>query len=475
MTDSQKLLAEFARTGSEAAFRELLTRYVDLVHSAAIRLVNGDAHTAQDIAQTVFVDLARKARSLPPEVMLGGWLHRHTCFVAANLMRGDRRRQARERQAADMNAVQQRGDSNLADVAPILDDAINQLGSEDRTAILLRFFEQLDFRTVGEALGSTEEAAKKRVSRALDKLQQLLTTRGVSLSATALGGALAAEAIKAAPAGLVASIAGTALANSAAAGGTTATFFKVMTTFKLTFGVAGAVAVAGVAVLIKQHAVEMRLRDENGLLRQQIERLTAEAQGLSSQVAQANNGQTQSADQERELLRLRGEVGALRRQLASTAKSNDKNAQRLPAAADDAQEQQRQAAIAKMQNVKLWLLAFHRYAADHQGQFPSGFDQVSNQLDQVMNRDLQPGQVPPNTEEFAQSTNTYEIVYQGLLNDITSPSSIIVMREKDSWPAPNGGWCRTYGFADGHTEIHKAEDGNFAPWEARHFQGSNAQ
>jgi len=63
---------------------------------------------------------------------------------------------------------------NSPPVAPILDDAINQLGAEDRTAIILRFFEQRDFRSVGEALGSNEEAARKRVNRALDKLQLLL-------------------------------------------------------------------------------------------------------------------------------------------------------------------------------------------------------------------------------------------------------------------------------------------------------------
>src|SRR5881397_1351298 len=82
MTDSQRLLKDYAENGSEPAFRELVSRYVDLVYSAAVRLVDGDTHLAEDIAQTVFVDLARKASNLPGEVMLGGWLHRHICFVA---------------------------------------------------------------------------------------------------------------------------------------------------------------------------------------------------------------------------------------------------------------------------------------------------------------------------------------------------------------------------------------------------------
>src|SRR6266436_4273419 len=180
MTDSRRLLEEYVRTGSETAFGELAARYVGLVYSAALRLVEGDTHRAEDVAQTVFVELARKARRLPKEVMLGGWLHRHTCFVAANAMRGERRRQSRERQAVEMNALQDNPGADFSLIAPILDEAINELGEADRTAILLRFFEQRDFGSVGEALGSNEDAARMRVNRALGKLESLLKRRGVS-------------------------------------------------------------------------------------------------------------------------------------------------------------------------------------------------------------------------------------------------------------------------------------------------------
>src|SRR5688572_21717580 len=187
MTDGQQLIAQYVETGSETAFRELVTRYVDLVYSAAVRMVNGDTHLAEDVTQTVFADLARMARTLAREVMLGGWLHRHTCFVAAKTMRGERRRQARERQAVEMNAIEDHSAANLASVAPMLDEAINQLGAEDRAAILLRYFEQRDFQSLGAALGSSEEAARKRVDRALEKLHASLMRRGVALSVTALG------------------------------------------------------------------------------------------------------------------------------------------------------------------------------------------------------------------------------------------------------------------------------------------------
>ena len=167
MTDSQRLLTEYARNGSDAAFRELVIRYVDLVYSTALRLVGGDTHRAEDVTQTVFVDLARKARTLPEDVRLGGWLHRDTCLVAGHIMRGERRRQSRERQAVEMNVLQNNPEADFSGVAPMLDEAINELGEADRMAILLRFFEQRDFRFVGEALGSNEDAARMRVTRAL--------------------------------------------------------------------------------------------------------------------------------------------------------------------------------------------------------------------------------------------------------------------------------------------------------------------
>ena len=276
MTDSRQLLADYARNGSEEAFRELVTRYLSLVYSTAIRLVGGDAHLAEDVAQTVFVDLARQARTLPADVMLGGWLHRNTCFVAAKTLRSERRRQSRERHAAEMNALEDHSRPELMQAVPVLDEAINRLGAEDRTAILLRFFEQRDFRSVGEALGSSEDAARMRVTRALEKLHALLRHRGVSLSAAALGTVLAAEAVTAAPVGLAATISGAALAGAAAGTGSTFTFLKIMSTANLKLGIGALVVAGATTVLVVQHQAQVKLRDENQSLRQQISQLTTE-------------------------------------------------------------------------------------------------------------------------------------------------------------------------------------------------------
>ena len=212
MTDARTLLAEYAQTGSESAFQELVVRYLALVYSTALRQVGGDRHLAEDVAQTVFLHLARKASRLPDQARLGGWLYQDTCHVAATVLRGERRRYFRESRAAEMNALQGSEDRERADLLMALDSAINQLASNDRLAIVLRFFEERDFQFIGASLNSSEDAARMRVNRALEKLQTLLKRRGLALSTTALATALASETLAAVPPGLAATIAGTALA-----------------------------------------------------------------------------------------------------------------------------------------------------------------------------------------------------------------------------------------------------------------------
>ena len=287
MTDSQRLLAEYATNGSEPAFRELVSRYLNLVYSTAVRLVNGDTHLAQDAAQTVFVDLARNARTLPRNVMLGGWLHRHTCFVALKMMRGERRRKSREKQAMAMNEEQDYSAANLAQVTPLLDEAINQLGADDRSAILLRFFERRDLRSVGEALGGSENAAQKRVSRALEELRGFLKNRGVAFSAAALGTVLAGGAVTAAPAGLAVTISSVALTGAAAGTGTTLTFLKLMTATQMKLSIGALVIAGAVTTFVIQHQAQEKLRADNESLRQQITQLQSDNLSLSRREAVA--------------------------------------------------------------------------------------------------------------------------------------------------------------------------------------------
>src|SRR6266705_1148439 len=126
MTDCLQLLANYTDNGSETAFRALVSRYIDLVYSTARRLLNGDVHLAEDVTQTVFADLARKAPTFSKEVLLGGWLHRHTCYMAANVLRVERRRQAREQETVRMNVPEYDPNDTPAQLAPVLDEAINE-------------------------------------------------------------------------------------------------------------------------------------------------------------------------------------------------------------------------------------------------------------------------------------------------------------------------------------------------------------
>ncbi len=251
MNDTQQLLTEYARSGSEAAFAELVSNYINLVYSTAVRMLGEDAHLANDATQIVFVNLARKASTLSGDVQLGGWLHRHTCLVAANMRRSERRRRSREGKAVAMNTQEDHSEAKLAQVLPLLDEAINELGAADRTAILLRYFEQHDFSAVGAALGSSENAAQKRVARALDELRSLLKRRGVVLSAAMLGTLLAASA-SAAPAGLAATVSGAAL-TAAAASGIPFNLSLFLLTNKLKLSILSGILIAVVAALLAIH------------------------------------------------------------------------------------------------------------------------------------------------------------------------------------------------------------------------------
>jgi RNA polymerase sigma factor (sigma-70 family) len=206
MSEENSLLQCYAETGSEEAFGQLVSRHVDLVYSVALRLVGGDAHMASDVVQTVFIDLSTKAKALPRGVVLAGWLCRHAFFVASSLVRTERRRRMREREAAQMNASNDVSEPDWEKLNAVLDVALQGLGSIDRDAIVLRYFENRDLKVVGAALGMNEDTAQKRISRALEKLRVAISKRGVALTVAGLGTALASNSVVAAPVGMAASV-----------------------------------------------------------------------------------------------------------------------------------------------------------------------------------------------------------------------------------------------------------------------------
>jgi RNA polymerase sigma factor (sigma-70 family) len=261
MNDDLTLLRDYARNNSEAAFAELVSRHINLVYSVALRQVR-DAHLAEEVTQAVFIILARKAGSLGDKIILSGWLCRAARYASANALKTQMRRQKREQEAfmqSQLESEENPASPTWNDISPLLDLAMEKIGQKDHDALMLRFFEGKSFAEVGAALGTSEDAAKVRVGRALEKLRKIFAKRGVSSTAAILVATISANSVQAAPAGLAKTISFVAAAKGAAATTSTLTIvkgaLKIMTWTKMKLAIAvgmGVLLVAGTTTLIAQ-------------------------------------------------------------------------------------------------------------------------------------------------------------------------------------------------------------------------------
>jgi RNA polymerase sigma factor (sigma-70 family) len=285
-TDLQ-LLARYTRQHAEDAFAEIVRRHLDLVYSAALRQLRSP-QSAEEVAQSTFADLARNAHRLAPDTILTAWLYQVTRRTAIDVVRSQARRQLREQIASEMNAI----NASTADwthIEPLLDEAMCALDDNDRAAVLLRYFENKSLREVGVTLGTSDDAAQKRVSRAVERLREFFAKRGVTVGTSGLVVVISANAVEAAPVGL-----GLTISTSAVLAGTTfattATTAKViiMTTFQKALITAALVGGAATTLVI-QHQARVSLREENQSLRQQIVQLQTDNESLTSRVAQTSS------------------------------------------------------------------------------------------------------------------------------------------------------------------------------------------
>ena len=433
MISDLELLQDYTRNKSEESFTALVNRHLNLVYSAALRQVRSP-QLAEEVAQSVFTDLARNAGKLKPDTVLTAWLYQVARRTAIDVVRRESRRQLREHIASEMNTMNTAA-ADWTHIEPLLDEAMDALNDTDRAAVLLRYFENKSLREVGQSLGTSDDTAQKRVSRAVERLRELFTKRGVTVGASGLVVVISANAVQAAPAGLAATIsaagvlAGTTLAATATA---TVTKTIAMTTLQKTLITATIAAAVGMGIFEAHRASQLHdqvqtLQQQQTPLAEQLAQLQAENMQLSNLVAQAKDQKSLSQAQFNELLKLRGQTGQTRTALQELTKLKDSATQQngaLPAYFSNAlaqgismaEKSNKKAALAKLDRMKEKL-----HLTDDQAQAISDImvKNIENGSQQTLNLTLNAmqgkQQMPPQDQATLNALQNEEAAIKALL------------------------------------------------------------
>ena len=274
-----------------------------------------------------------------------------------------------------------------------------------------------------------------------------------------ISGAIAATTVQAAPAGLAATVKAASLL---ATGAGTFSLINFMTLSKLKLAFNLVVVAGATTAFVIQHEAQTKLHGENERLNQQIAQLETDNGNFSNRLVAARDSKMLSDEQFKELLRLRAAVGMLRQQTNVLGKllASKANSERDSQSSEEKvspEEKQKLMAIAKMNDATETCLAFLTSAGNNGSQFPTNFDQVASLVG--------------DTNLFQTLTNEFDLAYQGSFNQtqITNSSSVILIQERQAWPTVDGKWAKTYGFADGHVEVHSESTDNFDAFEQQHM------
>lgn len=479
-TPDMDLLRRFAAEADEDALAQLVNRHCTLVWATA-RRVSGDPEVARDITQSVFTLLARKAGRLPLETSLSGWLHRAAHLEAVKHLRRERRRKQREKAAMnefDTDSTSPDAHRAAEQLQPFLDEALAGLGNEDRLAIVLRYLSGQSLTQVGRALGTNEDAAQKRVSRALDKLRARFRGRGISVSDGLVSAALGHAGLQSAPVDLAGAVAAAAALGGGTAGSALVSGVLIMKTTLII----GTATLAVASLLAWQQTRIGRLAEENARLRNAVS-AGAAAAGRPSNEAPQVDSRSRDVEEHAELLRLRGEVARLRASTGGGIAAAEVRARNAEAEAEAVRREVafRQRRMVLIEAGKTLGMAARVFATRHQDRLPTTWIELNEAMREM-------GLTESDESLSAASSDTYEFFPNSTPLNLKYSQQFLI-RERQARPIPKAvmtagdlgqstpfsldlgtGWEREYVLMDGSVQTVNSRDGDFSEFERSQFE-----